>query len=245
MENKAERVKPYDRDADKKNQIEKMFDNIAGKYDLLNHVLTMGIDKGWRKNLINMMSSQKPKLILDVATGTGDLAILAAETIPDLKVKGLDISQGMLNVGKEKIVKKALQNKVEMIYGDSEDMPFDDNTFDAITVAFGVRNFENLNKGLQEMNRVLKPEGRLYILEFSKPKNTLFRYGFNLYFKYVLPFIGKVTSKDKKAYKYLFESVQAFPAYEEFLKILENAGFKSNNYKIQSLGICSIYSGKK
>jgi len=245
MENKAERVKPYDRDADKKNQIEKMFDNIAGKYDLLNHVLTMGIDKGWRKNLINMMSSQKPKLILDVATGTGDLAILAAETIPDLQVKGLDISQGMLNVGKEKIVKKALQNKVEMIYGDSEDMPFDDNTFDAITVAFGVRNFENLNKGLQEMNRVLKPEGRLYILEFSKPKNKLFRYGFNLYFKYVLPFIGKVTSKDKKAYKYLFESVQAFPAYEEFLKILENAGFKSNNYKIQSLGICSIYSGKK
>jgi len=245
MENKAERVKPYDRDADKKNQIEKMFDNIAGKYDLLNHVLTMGIDKGWRKNLINMMSSQKPKLILDVATGTGDLAILAAETIPDLQVKGLDISQGMLNVGKEKIVKKALQNKVEMIYGDSEDMPFDDNTFDAITVAFGVRNFENLNKGLQEMNRVLKPEGRLYILEFSRPKNKLFRYGFNLYFKYVLPFIGKVTSKDKKAYKYLFESVQAFPAYEEFLKILENAGFKSNNYKIQSLGICSIYSGKK
>ena len=245
MENKAERVKPYDRDADKKNQIEKMFDNIAGKYDLLNHLLTMGIDKGWRKNLINMMSSQKPKLILDVATGTGDLAILAAETIPDLQVKGLDISQGMLSVGKEKIVKKALQNKVEMIYGDSEDMPFDDNTFDAITVAFGVRNFENLNKGLQEMNRVLKPEGRLYVLEFSKPKNTLFRYGFNLYFKYVLPFIGKITSKDKKAYKYLFESVQAFPAYEDFLKILENAGFKSNNYKIQSLGICSIYSGKK
>ena len=245
MENKAEKVKPYDRDAGKKSQIEKMFDNIAGKYDLLNHVLTMGIDKGWRKNLIKMMSEQNPKLVLDVATGTGDLAILAAKTVPGLAVKGLDISQGMLDVGKEKIAKNNLQNRVEMIHGDSENMPFDDNTFDAITVAFGVRNFENLNKGLNEMNRVLVPGGHLYILEFSKPKNSLFRYGFNLYFKYVLPFIGKITSKDPKAYKYLFDSVQAFPAYEDFLNILHNAGFKSNNYKIQSLGICSIYSGKK
>ncbi len=245
MENKAEKVKPYDQNAGKKSQIEKMFDNISGKYDLLNHVLTMGIDKGWRKNLINMMAKTKPEIILDVATGTGDLAILAAESIADVYVKGLDISKGMLKVGKEKINKRNLQDRVKMIHGDSENMPFDDNSFDAITVAFGVRNFENLEKGLKEMNRVLKPEGSLFILEFSRPKNALFRYGFNIYFKYVLPFIGKVTSKDPKAYKYLFESVQAFPAYEDFLNILNNAGFISNNYKIQSLGICSIYSGKK
>ncbi len=245
MENKAEKIKPYDHDADKKGQIETMFDNIASKYDFLNHVLTLGIDKGWRKNLIKILASQKPNLVLDVATGTGDLAILAAETVPGLHVKGLDLSKGMLEVGKDKVFKKNLQDRVTMIHGDSENLPFKDNTFDAITVAFGVRNFENLDMGLKEMNRVLKAGGNLFILEFSRPKNILFRKGFNLYFKYILPFIGKVTSKDPKAYKYLFESVQAFPAYEDFLSILDNAGFKSNNYKIQSLGICSIYSGKK
>lgn len=245
MENKAEKVKPYDAESGKKNQVEKMFDNISGKYDFLNHLLTAGIDKIWRKNLIKIMAKENPKMVLDVATGTGDLAIQASKMLKDIKITGLDISQGMLDVGIKKIDKLNLNDRIQMIYGDSEKMPFENNTFDAIMVSFGVRNFENLDKGLKEMNRVLKPGGSLLILEFSNPKNKLFRSVFNMYFKYVLPLIGRLTSKDPKAYKYLFESVQAFPAYEDFLKIMDKADFKSNNYKIQSLGICSIYHGKK
>ena len=245
MENKAEKVKPYNQAADKKQQVEKMFDNIAGKYDFLNHLLSMGIDKIWRKNLISMMSQSKPKQVLDVATGTGDLAIQAAKALDEIKITGLDISQGMLDVGKQKIINKNLGDRIEMIYGDSENMPFENDSFDAIMVAFGVRNFENLLNGLKDMHRVLKPGGNVFILEFSRPKNFIFRFIFNFYFKNLLPLIGRFTSKDPKAYKYLFESVQAFPAYEDFLEIMNNAGFESNKFKIQSLGICSIYYGKK
>ncbi len=245
MENKAEKVKPYSAEKDKKQQVEKMFDNIAGKYDFLNHLLSMGIDKSWRMNLIDLLSGIHPASILDVATGTGDLAIQTSKAIPDAKITGLDISRGMLEVGERKIAKQNLSGKIKMIYGDSEEMPFPDNTFDAVSVAFGVRNFGNLLKGLKEMNRVLKQGGKVFILEFSKPKSPLFRFVFNSYFKYVLPVIGKITSKDPKAYKYLFESVQAFPSYEDFLGIMKEAGFKSNNYKIQTLGICSIYIGEK
>ena len=245
MENKAEKVKPYSAEKDKKQQVEKMFDNISGKYDFLNHLLSMGIDRSWRRNLINLLSETHPEKILDVATGTGDLAIQSSKSLPYAQITGLDISRGMLEVGEKKIKKNNLSDKIEMIYGDSENIPFDDNTFDAVTVAFGVRNFENLLKGLKEMNRVLKPGGKVFILEFSRPKSSLFRSAFNFYFKYLLPVIGRITSRDPKAYKYLFESVQAFPAYEDFLEILQEAGFKSNNYKMQTLGICSIYIGKK
>lgn len=245
MENKAESVKPYVAENDKKQQVEKMFDNIAGKYDFLNHLLSMGIDKSWRRNLIKYLSRIDPEKVLDVATGTGDLAIQTSKALPNAKITGLDISQGMLDVGKSKIEKENLSHKIEMIYGDSEDMPFEDNTFNAVTVAFGVRNFGNILKGLKEMNRVLNPGGKVFILEFSRPKSSLFRAVFNFYFKYLLPVIGRITSKDPKAYKYLFESVQAFPAYDDFLSIMQEAGFKSNNYKIQTLGICSIYIGEK
>ncbi len=245
MENKVEKVKPYDTEQDKKQQVEKMFDNIAGKYDFLNHLLSMGIDKSWRRNLIKLLSETQPEKILDVATGTGDLAIQTSKAIPEAKITGLDISRGMLEVGERKIAKQNLSEKIKMIYGDSENIPFPDNTFDAVTVAFGVRNFASLLTGLKEMNRVLKQGGKVFILEFSKPKSQLFGFVFNSYFKYVLPLIGKITSKDPKAYKYLFESVQAFPAYDDFLAIMKDAGFKSNKYKIQTLGICSIYIGEK
>jgi len=245
MDNKAEKVKPYDLESGKKNQIETMFDNIAGKYDFLNHLLTIGIDKIWRRNLIKILKQNKPTKILDIATGTGDLAIQASRSLENAQITGLDISQGMLDVAIKKIKKHNLENQIKMIYGDSEKMPFEDNSFDAIMVAFGVRNFANLDQGLKEMNRVLKPGGTLLILEFSNPKNVIFKFVFNIYFKYILPLIGRLTSKDPKAYKYLFESVQAFPAYDNFLRIMSKADFKSNNYKIQTLGICSIYHGKK
>jgi demethylmenaquinone methyltransferase/2-methoxy-6-polyprenyl-1,4-benzoquinol methylase len=245
MENKAEKVKPYSKEIDKKQQVEKMFDNIASKYDFLNHLLSMGIDRSWRKNLIELLSETHPGKILDVATGTGDLAIQTSKALPDAKITGLDISQGMLDIGERKILKNNLSGKIEMVNGDSEAMQFEADSFDAVTVAFGVRNFENLNKGLKEMNRVLRSGGKVFILEFSRPRSKVFGAVFNFYFKYVLPLIGKITSKDPKAYKYLFESVQAFPAYEDFLQILQEAGFKSNIYKIQTLGICSIYIGEK
>jgi demethylmenaquinone methyltransferase / 2-methoxy-6-polyprenyl-1,4-benzoquinol methylase len=245
MENKAEKVKPYNSGKGKKKEVEIMFDNISGKYDFLNHLLSLGVDKIWRKNLITMLAATKPASILDMATGTGDLAIMTSRFIPSAKIIGLDLSAGMLSIGRKKIIEKNLQDKIDMIQGDSENMPFKSSTFDAVTVAFGVRNYENLLKGLSEANRVINNGGNIYILEFSRPQNNFFRFFFNLYFKFILPIVGRLTSKDPKAYKYLFESVQAFPAYEDFLSIMDKAGFKSNNYKIQSFGICSIYHGVK
>ncbi|MEZ4907465.1 MAG: ubiquinone/menaquinone biosynthesis methyltransferase [Saprospiraceae bacterium] len=197
------------------------------------------------KKPYQIITKDNPKLLLDIATGTGDLAIMASKYLPNTKIVGIDLSNGMLEIGRKKIEERKLTERIEMIQADSENLPFDDNTFDNIMVAFGVRNFENLLNGLKEANRVLKQGGSIYILEFSRPKNALFRVVFNFYFKNLLPFIGKITSKDKNAYKYLFESVQAFPSYDDFIKIMENASFVSNNYHIQTLGICSIYHGKK
>lgn len=245
MENKAEKVKPYNSEEGKKKEVEIMFDNISGKYDFLNHLLSMGIDIQWRKNLISMLAEKNPGTILDMATGTADLAIMTAGYINTVKITGLDLSAGMLDIGRQKVAAKRLEDRIHLVHGDSEEMPFGSNTFDAVTVAFGVRNYENLLKGLTEAKRVLKNGGNIYILEFSKPTNIFFRFVFNLYFKFILPLVGRLTSRDPKAYKYLFESVQAFPAYEEFLGIMDKAGFKSNNYKIQSFGICSIYHGVK
>lgn len=245
MYNKAEKVKPYNTEAGKKQEIERMFDNISHKYDFLNHLLSLGIDKKWRKNLIRAMAVENPEHILDMASGTGDLALMTSEYIPSASIKGIDISSGMLEIGRKKIQDRNLSQRIEMIHGDSENMPFSGDSFDAVTVAFGVRNYEDLLKGLSEAHRVLKPGGSIYILEFSRPRNVFFRSVFNIYFRYILPFIGRISSKDPKAYKYLFESVQAFPAYEDFIAIMHKAGFQSNNYKVQSFGICSIYHGKK
>ena len=239
-------VKPVQDDqAGKKEQVSKMFDSIAPYYDFLNRFLSLGIDTIWRKQMIDRLKPSDPKRILDVATGTADVAIEMTKQLKADKITGLDISAEMLEVGKKKINKKELTHIIDLQQGDSENLPFEDNTFDAITVAFGVRNFENLEKGMQEMHRVLKPKGQLVVLEFSRPTAFPFKQAFNGYFKYILPQIGKVTSKDPHAYKYLYESVQAFPDGPDFLEVMNKTGYNSNQCKRLSLGICSIYQGEK
>ena len=238
-------VVPYkDKNQGKKEQVAKMFNNISKNYDLLNHVLSLGIDVLWRKKAIKLLQKDQPKLILDIATGTGDFAIEALALLPD-KVIGVDISEGMLEVGKKKIKKKKLDHLIELQLGDSEKLLFPENNFDAVIVSFGVRNFENLEKGLRDMYRVLKPGGKTIIIEFSKPEKFPMKQGYNFYFKYILPRIGKLVSKDNEAYTYLPESVQAFPYGEEFLGILEKVGFKNTKCKSLTFGISSIYVGEK
>jgi demethylmenaquinone methyltransferase/2-methoxy-6-polyprenyl-1,4-benzoquinol methylase len=238
-------VVPYkDEQANKKSQVAQMFNSIAGKYDFLNHFLSAGIDIYWRRKAIDLLVPSKPKTILDIATGTGDLALEALRLQPD-KITGVDISEGMLAVGREKIAKRNLGQKIELRLGDSENLEFADNAFDAATAAFGVRNFENLPQGLREIYRVLKPGGRVVILEFSKPKSFPFKQVYNFYFKQILPVFGKVISKDRAAYTYLPESVQAFPDGPEFINILEQVGFKATQWHPLTFGISSIYTGIK
>ncbi|AZB21942.1 bifunctional demethylmenaquinone methyltransferase/2-methoxy-6-polyprenyl-1,4-benzoquinol methylase UbiE [Kaistella haifensis] len=236
-------VKPYNTEAGKKSEVEDMFDNIAPKYDLLNHVLSMKIDVLWRNTLVKWMQKDQPKEVLDVATGTGDLAI-AVQKGTSAKVVGLDLSQQMLNVGIEKIKKLNLDQQISMQKGDAENLPFDSNKFDAVSVAFGVRNFENLEKGLAELRRVVKEEKSVYILEFSKVEGFLGPF-YMFYFKNILPQIGKLVSKDNRAYTYLPDSVNAFPYGEKMKNILLNIGFKKVEYKKLSLGIATIYKATK
>ncbi len=241
----SKEVKPYnDASLSKKEEVTKMFDNIAPRYDLLNRVLSVGIDTIWRKNAINELKDIKPQSILDVATGTCDLAIEAMRLKPK-KVVGLDISSEMLALGQKKIEKKGLQDIIKLKLGDSENLPFESNTFDAATVSFGVRNFENLEQGLSELYRVVKPGGKLVVLEFSKPSKFPIKQVYFSYFKYVLPNIGKLVSKDQSAYTYLPASVQAFPEGEQFIEKLKGCGFKSATCKEQTFGICSIYTALK
>lgn len=221
-----------------------MFNNIARKYDFLNHFLSMGIDKLWRKKAVALLQPLQPKQLLDIATGTGDFALACLKLNPE-KVTGIDISTEMLAVGREKIAKKKLQDKIELFEGDSEDIQFDDNSFDAITVAFGVRNFQNLEKGLKEMNRVVRPGGKVVILEFSKPKKFPVKQFYNFYFFNILPLWGKMVSKDSSAYTYLPESVGAFPDDENFLEIYKSCGFEDTEQIKLSFGIASIYIGIK
>lgn len=235
-------ITPYkDNKSGKKEQVAQMFNNIARRYDFLNHFLSLGIDNLWRKKAIKCICDIAPNpLILDVASGTGDLAIAALKLNPQ-KVIGIDISTEMLNVGIKKIKRKGYQNLIELKKGDSENLEFDNNTFDAITAAFGVRNFENLNKGLSEMYRVLKPKGKIVILEFSKPRIFPVKQFYNFYFKAILPFLGKIISKDDSAYTYLPESVNQFPERELFIQKLEQLGFKNCFFKPLSFGIASLY----
>lgn len=238
-------VTPYkDQTTSKKEQVATMFNNIAPKYDFLNQLLSLGIHKGWRRKTIGLLQAQQPKLVLDIATGTADFAIEAMKLNPE-KVIGVDISEGMLNLGKEKVIKLGLQNKIELKLGDSENLPFDNNSFDAITVGFGVRNFENLEKGISDIYRVLRPNGTLAVLEFSKPTAFPIKQVYYLYFKYITPFVGKLFSKDSSAYTYLPESVNAFPAGEAFLQVLKKAGFKDSKAIPVTFGIASIYIAKK
>lgn len=238
-------VVPYKEDqAGKKQQVARMFDSISPKYDFLNHFLSLGIDIRWRKKAIRKLQDLNPKIILDVATGTGDFAIEALALNPD-RVIGVDISEGMLEMGRKKMKTLGHETIIELRTGDSENLPFEDNKMDAVIVAFGVRNFENLEKGISEMYRVLRPGGRMVILEFSKPRSFPFKQLYNFYFNFILPKIGRLISRDPAAYTYLPESVQAFPDGEEFTRILKRIGFNQTACEPLTFGISSLYLGTK
>jgi len=228
----------------KKAQVAEMFNNIAGRYDFLNHFLSAGIDKGWRKKAIEIAGSVRPKVILDVATGTGDLALAASILAPE-KIVGIDIAEQMLEVGKKKITAAGLSALITLQKGDSENISFADNAFDVVMCAYGVRNFENLEAGLREMSRVLKPGGKVVILEFSHPEKFPVKQLYNFYFRYVLPVLGKIVSKHSRAYTYLPESVMAFPQGRAFVQILERCGFNQANARPLTLGVTTLYSATK
>ena len=238
-------IKPYSHsDKGKKEQVAGMFDSIASKYDFLNHFLSLNIDKVWRRKVVRILSEKHPKRVLDVATGTGDLAIASLKCSPE-RIDGIDISEGMLDVGKQKVLKKGFEKTIFLKKGDAENIPFDDNTFDAITVAFGVRNFENLDKGLAEMYRVLKPGGICLVLEFTMPQYFPVKQLYGFYFRYILPVFGKMISKDNSAYTYLPESVKAFPQRKEFINKMSQASFKDTKIKNLTFGVAAIYRGEK
>ncbi|RZJ64713.1 MAG: bifunctional demethylmenaquinone methyltransferase/2-methoxy-6-polyprenyl-1,4-benzoquinol methylase UbiE [Flavobacterium sp.] len=241
----SKNVTPYKNSGlGKKEQVAQMFDTISGNYDGLNRVISFGIDVKWRKKVLKMVASKNPDRILDIATGTGDLAILMTQTGAK-EIIGLDISPGMLEVGRKKITEKNLDSRISMVLGDSENLPFTDNYFDAITVAFGVRNFETLEKGLAEILRVLRPGGIFVILETSVPTKTPFKQGYSFYTKNILPLIGRMFSKDKSAYAYLSESASVFPHGEMLNNILRKVGFIDVNNMPQTFGVATIYSASK
>ncbi len=238
-------VFPYKEDGSaKKQQVARMFDNISGRYDFLNHFLSLGIDIRWRRKAIRLLKASQPKVILDVATGTGDFALEALSLHPE-KIVGVDISEGMLAVGRKKMEERKLQDLIDLRTGDSENLPFEDNYFDAVIVAFGVRNFENLERGLEEMLRVVKPGGTVVILEFSRPSKFPMKQLYNVYFTAILPTIGRLISRDTAAYTYLPESVQAFPDGGDFVKILSRVGYKNPQCDPLTFGISSLYWGCK
>lgn len=239
-------IVPYQQsDLEKKEQVANMFNSIAYRYDFLNRFLSVGIDIQWRKKAIRQLQNLQPKKILDVATGTGDVAILTYQMLKPEQIIGIDISEGMLDLGKKKLEKLNLTQHISLQTGDSEVILFEDNQFDAITVAFGVRNFQNLVKGLQEMYRVLKPGGKMVVLEFSKPTQIGFKQIYKFYMNVAAPAFGKLFSKNREAYQYLNDSVQAFPEGPAFINIMKEAGFTETYLKRLSFGICTIYCGTK
>ena len=237
-------VKPYNTEQSKKEEVTSMFDNISARYDFMNHFLSFGIDRIWRRKAVKALQEIQPKVLLDIATGTGDFAIALLKLKPE-KIIGLDISKGMLEVGKKKMVERKIDHIIDMQHGDSENLPYEDGCFDAVTVAFGVRNFENLEQGLSEMLRVTRNGGKIAILEFSKPKKFPVKQTFQWYSKYIIPFFGKRIAKDEKAYAYLPESVSVFPEGKEFTDILEKIGYRSVTAKTLSGGIATLYTGLK
>lgn len=238
-------IRPYEQsEKGKKEQVADMFNNIAGKYDFMNRFLSVGTDIGWRKKAIKWLQPAAPQHILDIATGTGDMSIMACKMLKPRQITGIDISTEMLEVGRKKIEKEGLVNKITLHTGDSEAIKFNDNTFDAGMVAFGIRNFENLEQGLQEILRVLQPGAPLVILEFSKPKQP-FKTLYNLYMKLVAPNVARMITRDQQAYEYLTASANAFPERKQLVDILNKAGYTDTRYKSLSLGICCIYTGKK
>lgn len=244
IENAAERVKPYSKQGSKKAQVAEMFDNISGRYDLLNHLLSLNIDKHWRKKAVRLLKPYKPEILLDVATGTGDFAVELMALEPK-EIRGIDISIGMLEVGKVKMKKRKLDKVISLEMGDAEAIQFDDDYFEAVTVAFGVRNFENLTLGLSEIKRVLKPGQPMAILEFSKPKHFPWKQLYSFYFSVILPIIGKTVSKDARAYTYLPESVKAFPEGQALIDIIKHVGFSKVKEHRLTFGIATIYLAEK
>jgi demethylmenaquinone methyltransferase / 2-methoxy-6-polyprenyl-1,4-benzoquinol methylase len=241
----SENITPYsDSDLSKKEQVALMFDNISPRYDFLNRVLSLGIDRGWRKKVLRMVKASNPNTILDVATGTADQAIALTKSGAS-QIVGVDISAGMLEVGKKKVTERGLENIIRLELGDSENLPFQDMSFDVVTVSFGVRNFENLKKGLGDMQRVLKPGGKMVVLEFSQPERFPFKQLYGFYFKHILPRMGRLVSKDSRAYTYLPESVEAFPYGERFEAILRELSFENISTTPVTFGIASIYSATK
>lgn len=246
MRTMNENITPYhSKTATKKEQVADMFNNISGTYDFLNHFMSLGIDIIWRKKAIGELKALKPEIMLDVATGTGDFAFEAIKILQPKQIIGVDISEGMLSVARKKIEERRLEQVFSVQKGDSEGLQFDDNHFDAITVAFGVRNYENLEKGLADMYRVLRPGGKIVILEFSKPRGFPVKQGYNFYFKYVTPMLGRLFSKDSRAYEYLPESVAAFPDGKDFNAIMGKVGFKQAKDRRLTFGISAIYTGIK
>lgn len=238
-------IKPFSEEGPKKAQVSEMFNRIAARYDFMNRFLSLGIDKIWRRKAINYFKKDTPRTMLDVATGTGDMAIKAARRLHPKKIIGIDISEGMLNVGRTKIAKEGLQDVIELHSGDGETINFPDNSFDGVMVAFGVRNFENLEKGLQEILRVMKPGAQLVVLEFSKPVVPGIKQLYSFYMGRVAPQMAKWFNQNKKAYQYLNESARAFPDRQLFVDILSKAGFSNSYYQSLSFGICCIYSARK
>ncbi|MCW3073258.1 MAG: ubiE [Flaviaesturariibacter sp.] len=240
-----DKIKPFSEEGAKTEQVSQMFDKIAGRYDFMNRFLSVGIDIIWRKKAIALFKKDKPQLMLDVATGTADMALRAAKVLAPEKIIGIDISPKMLEIGREKIAAQNLGTKIELLSGDSETINFADGTFDAVMVAFGVRNFERLEKGLSEILRVMKPGAQLVVLEFSKPRLPVVRQLYNLYMGRIAPQLAKWLAQNKKAYQYLNESAQAFPDRQQFVTILDKVGYHHTSYKPLSLGICCIYVGRK
>ena len=239
-------VTPYnDSTSGKGEQVEAMFDKISHRYDFLNRLLSMGIDVGWRKKALRMLENKQPDAMLDIATGTGDFALMAHKIIAPKSITGADISEGMLSYGRKKVKAAGLKDVIRLEKGNSEDLRYEDNSFNVVSVAFGVRNFEHLRQGLKEMLRVAKPGGEVLILEFSKIKNPLVRLLYNIYFKFFVPVIGKIVSGDMSAYRYLPESVDAFPSGTNFVKVLRDCGYQDVVWKPLTFGACSIYIGKK
>lgn len=245
MEVKAEKINPYDDSRCKTEQVQEMFDSIAPAYDFMNRAMTFGIDKLWRAKAVKMIGRQSPKNILDVATGTGDLAIKLAKELNIEKVTGIDLSEGMISVGRKKVNYAGLSNKIDLIQGDCLALPFADNTFDCITVAYGVRNFERLEAGYKEMQRVLKKGGMLCVIELSTPTSPIVRPLYKFYTRHIIPFVGRLVSKDVRAYSYLPESIAAVPQGDEMLALMQNVGFADCKYRALTFGTCTIYTAFK
>jgi len=245
MEYKAEKINPYNNEESKTGQVKQMFDSIAPAYDFMNRCMTMGIDRLWRRKAVNLVGKTQPQTMLDVATGTGDLAIQLCRTIHPKKIIGIDLSNGMLEIGRKKVAEKHLSDTISLQQGDCLNLPFGNDTFDAVTVAYGVRNFEHLEQGYAEMHRVLAPGGMLCVVELSTPTNPLIKFFYDIYTRHIIPFIGRSKSKDARAYSYLPESIAAVPQGESMLQIMRKVGFEECQAIAMTFGTCSIYLGKK